>query len=400
MRILQLCHRIPYPMTDGGNIAMMNLAESLSTQGAEIKIFALNTVKHRVDLSSLPKDILEKYSIEAINVDTTVKIKGAFINLLSSDSYNIVRFYNAAFEEKLRQLLIESAYDIVLLESIFMTPYIDCIRKYSKAKIVMRAHNVEHIIWQRLAKSESGILKKPYLSFLTKRLKAYEVNIINKVDAILPITPDDEKLLLKLGCFVPLHVTPVGVNMIDYPNQIDNSTELSLFHLGSMDWMPNIEGVNWFLKDCWPAIHSAFPLLKLFLAGRGFPSALMNNAPDNVICEGEIANAQKYMSGKQLMIVPLKSGSGMRVKIVQGMALGKTIISTSIGAEGINYTKDKDILIADSPAEFLQQIEKCIINPAMAIEIGSKARDLVAKEYSNEAIGKDVIDFLKMRILN
>jgi glycosyltransferase involved in cell wall biosynthesis len=395
MRILQLCHRIPYPMTDGGNIAMMSLAESLATQGADIKIFALNTVKHRVDLNSIPKDIFEKYSIEAVNVDTTVKVKGAFSNLFSKESYNIVRFYNAAFEEKLRQLLKSNAFDIVLLESIFMTPYIDCIRRNSRAKIVMRAHNVEHIIWQRLAQSEKSILKKPYLKFLTKRLKQYEVNIINKVDAILPITPDDKIVLGMLGALAPMHVTPVGVNLNDYPNQIDNAKELCLFHLGSMDWMPNLEGVKWFLDDCWPIIKVKFPSLKLYLAGRGFPPALMNNAPSNVICEREIADAKKYMSGKQLMIVPLKSGSGMRVKIIQGMALGKTIISTAIGAEGINYTDGKDILIADSPSEFLQQIEKCIANPSLAYDIGGNARTLVANEYSNEAIGKSVMDFLR-----
>jgi glycosyltransferase involved in cell wall biosynthesis len=399
MRILQLCHRVPWPLTDGGNIAMLNLAESLSSQGAQIKIFALNTVKHHVDLSSLPNNIFEKYSIEAVSIDTTVKIKGAFSNFFSKDSYNIVRFYDIAFEEKLWQLLMSNTYDIVLLESIFMTPYINCIRSNSKAKIVMRAHNVEHIIWQRLEASEKNVFKKTYLKFLTNRLKQYEVDVLNKADSILPITPDDEKLMRKLGSFVPMHVTPVGVNLDDYPNQIDNVRELSLFHLGSMDWMPNLEGISWFLNDCWPKISWKFPSLKLYLAGRGFPPALMKNAPSDVICEGEIADAKQYMLGKQIMIVPLKSGSGMRVKIIQGMALGKTIISTSIGAEGINYTNGKDILIADSPSEFLLQIEKCMANPAQAYEIGNNARTLVAKEYSNEAIGKGVMDFLKSSVV-
>jgi polysaccharide biosynthesis protein PslH len=400
MRILQLCHRVPYPMTDGGNIAMMNIADALTSQGTEIKMLALNTTKHRVDLRSIPSDVINKYSIEAINTDTAIKIGSALINLFSNDSYNVIRFYNAAFEEKLRQLLKSSPFDIVLLESIFMTPYIRCIRQNTTAKIVLRAHNVEHIIWQRLTNSEKNILKRSYLSLLTKRLKTYETGILNKVDAILPITPDDKFILLKMGCLVPMHVTPVGVNLSQYPKQADDGTDLSLFHLGSMDWMPNIEGVNWFLNDCWQKIHEKFPGLKLHLAGRGFPPALMDNAPHNVICEGEIADAKSYMKGKQIMIVPLKSGSGMRVKIIQGMALGKTIISTTIGAEGIDYTDGKDILIADSPEEYLQQIEKCMSQPALCYSIGNAARELVAEQYSNEAIGKGVKDFLEERLLS
>jgi polysaccharide biosynthesis protein PslH len=400
MKVLQLCHRIPYPMTDGGNIAMMNLADSLLLQGIVIKMFTLNTVKHKVDINSVPADVITRFALEAVAIDTTVRISSATRNLFSHDSYNVSRFYSAAFEEKLRRQLQTSVFDIVLLESIFMTPYIRCIRKNSKAKIVLRAHNVEHIIWERLAKANTSILIRPYLVFLAKRLKRYEVEIIKEVDAILPITRDDEMLLYKLGSMVPMHVTPVGVNMNEYPNQINQQQELSLFHLGSMDWMPNMEGVKWFLDECWQSIHQEFPTLKLFLAGRGFPASVSDNAPANVICEGEIADAKKYMNGKQLMIVPLKSGGGMRVKIIQGMALGKTIISTSIGAEGILYDDGKNILIADSPEEFLMQIEKCIHNPGFAYEIGNNARELVANEYSYEAIGKGVVRFLEDRVLN
>jgi glycosyltransferase involved in cell wall biosynthesis len=382
-------------MTDGGNIAMINLAESLSSQGVEIKMFTLNTVKHRVDLGTVPADILKKFALQAINIDTTVRISSGIRNIFSKDSYNIVRFYSASFEEKLRQLLQTSSFDIILLESIFMTPYINTIRKNSKAKIVLRAHNVEHIIWQRLKKSEKNIFLRPYLSLLTNRLKRYELGIINKVDAILPITPDDEKSFHSLGCNVPMHVTPVGVDLNQYSNQINKENEISLFHLGSMDWMPNLEGINWFLDDCLPVIRKKFPQLKIFLAGRGFPHSIRKNAPANVICDGEIADAKRYMDGKQIMIVPLKSGSGMRVKIIQGMALGKTIISTTIGAEGIHCTNGKDILLADSPSEFLMQIGKCISNPTLCFSIGNEARELVSKEYSNEAIGKEVKTFLE-----
>jgi len=395
MKVLQLCHRVPFPANDGGNIAMISLADSLISQGVYLKMLTLNTVKHAVDLNSLPEKIRDKYHIEAIHIDTGIKKWDAFLNLFSSDSYNIQRFYSSAFEQKLSKVLREEAFDVVLMESLYMMPYIHAIKKISSAKIVLRAHNVEHMIWQRLAANEKNVLKRIYLSLLALRLRKYEVSNLNKVDALLPITLEDENVFRGMGSQVPSAVTPAGIDTGNYPDQVDANDDLCLFHLGAMDWRPNLEGVEWFLDKCWKMIHEKFPSLKLFLAGRGFPYWLMERSDPNIICEGEIMNAIEFMRGKQLMVVPLKSGGGMRVKIIQGMALGKTIISTTIGAEGINYTDGKNILIADTPEEILRQVEKCMKDKKLCSSIGHEARKLILENYSNESIGKKVIDFLE-----
>ena len=395
MNVLQLCHRVPFPANDGGNIAMISLADSLISQSINLKMLTLNTKKHEVNLNSISEKIRSKYHLESVPIDTDIRPLDAFLNLFSSESYNVKRFYSTEFKNKLSEVLRATVYNVVLIESIFMAPYIDAIRRASSAKIILRSHNVEHIIWQRLAMNEKNLLKQSYLSLLTKRLKSFEIEIINTVDAILPITVDDEKQLKGFGCKVPMQVTPVGIDTSEYPDQVNEQSELSLFHLGSMDWRPNLEGVQWFLNDCWKMIHEKFPTLKLFLAGRGFPQSLMEREDANVKCEGEILDAQEFMRGKQIMIVPLKSGGGMRVKIIQGMALGKTIISTTIGAEGINYTDGKNILIADTAQEILLQLQKCLNDKSFCFSIGQEARNLIGSNYSNDAIGKSVVDFLK-----
>ncbi len=395
MKVLQLCHRVPFPANDGGNIAMISLADSLISQGVFLKMLSLNTRKHHVRMNSLSEKTKSKYNIESVNIDTSVTPLAAFLNLFSKDSYNVKRFFSKDFEKKLTDVLKGNSWDVVLAESLFMLPYLDTIRKNSSAKIVFRAHNVEHIIWERLAVNEKKSLKRNYLSLLAKRLKEYELQIIHKVDAILPITADDAKLFEEFECTIPMKVVPAGIDISEYPDQINEKQEVCLFHLGSMDWRPNMEGVQWFRDECWESIHKKFPNLFLFLAGRGFPKSLMQQSPPNVFCAGEIFDARKFMMDKQIMIVPLKSGGGMRVKIVQGMALGKTIISTTIGAEGINYTNGKDILIADTCSEFLQQVEKCMLDKAFCFSIGREARKLATEKYSNEVIGKVVMEFLK-----
>ena len=386
MKILQICHRLPYPSTDGGNIVMMNMALALAEAGHEVHQFSLNTNKHHVDPATIPAELKTKINFHYVSIDTGITISGALKNLLTKGSYNVERFFSKEAEAALTKILSGNNFDIVQLETLFATPYIDCIRKNSKAKIVLRAHNVEHIIWQRLSSQETNFFKKFYLEFLASRMKTYELNVLGLIDALVPITKVDEKIFLSFSYNKPLLTLPMSLDIKEYIFNESEKTQLCLFHLGSMDWMPNVEGVNWFLNNCWQKIHRLFPDLLLFLAGRSFPEEIKNRNLSNVICEDKIEDAFDYMRTKQIMIVPLLSGSGMRVKIIQGLALGKTIVSTTIGAEGIPVENGKNILIADTQEEFISTIQRCLEDLEWCKKIGLEGRKFVEENYSNESV--------------
>ena len=371
---------------------MLNLASSLQLSGCELHMFALNTKKHYVEPENLPSFFNTDFHFSSEVIDTKLSVLGMIKNYFSEGSYNVDRFYSKAVEDKLIKILTANSFDVIQLETLFTAPYIDVIRKYSKGKIVLRAHNSEHIIWERLSILESSPLKKWYLGFLAGRLKKYELNVLSRVDAVVPITKIDSAVFKYSGYKGPMLTIPLGINMNHYPLQ-ESGSELSLFHLGSMDWLPNQEAIRWFLFSVWPAIHKKFPTLKLNLAGRGFPSELLALNLPGVNMEGKVDDANDFMEGKQIMIVPLLSGSGMRVKIIQGLALGKTIISTSIGAEGIDVKDGLNILLADSPAAFLEKIEMCLSNPERCLTIGLNGRKFVAENYSNQVIGKKLCAF-------
>lgn len=400
MKILQICHRIPFPAIDGGNIAMMNMALALIEAGHEVHQFALNTKKHFVDIHSIPIELQNKLHFRSVKIDTKICLTGVIKNLFTTDSYNIVRFFNTDIEQELKSILQNNTFDVIQLESLYTTPYINCIKENSSAKIILRAHNAEHIIWERLAKSENNIVKKYYLKFLARRLKKYEVNVLKFIDAILPITTVDEIVFKGLNFSKPIVTVPISLDFKEYTFDENEKTEMCLFHLGSMDWMPNVEAIKWFLEKCWKQVHSIYPDLKLYLAGRSFPREIIDAKYPNVICEGKIADAHLYMRKKQIMIVPLHSGSGIRVKIIQGMAMGKTIISTTIGAEGISIENEKNILLADTPEEFINVIGKCILNQQMCHQIGKSGRFFAELHYSNTAVGKKLDNFYKSLIVN
>lgn len=393
LKVLQLCLRIPEPATDGGAMAMKAIAESLITGGATVKLLAFNTKKHFVDPQKISPDFMQATNLEWVYLDATVKIVPAFLNLFSRQSYNIQRFISAAFSEKLAEILKNNSFDIIQLESIYLAPYVHLIRKNSKAKIVLRAHNVEYLIWERLAEACHQLFYKKYLRLLSKRLKTFEISMLNRYDAILPITEEDKKQLLLGGCNIPLHVAPFGINTEALKDLPSINKKFSVFHLGSMDWLPNLQGVDWFLNTVWPLLIKEKSDMVLFLAGKNMPKRLSELSSVNFIVEGLIEDSHKYMSDKGIMIVPLFSGSGMRVKIIEGMALGKTIISTSIGAEGIACSHLKNILIADTKEDFFKWIMACYTDKDLVERIGKEARLFVEESYSTEAIGRNLIQF-------
>ena len=394
MRILVLSNRIPYPPKDGGAIAVLNMVYGFIRQGCSVKMLSLNTNKHYVKVDSLPAGLLKDAQLEAVDINTNVKALPALSNLLfSSQSYNITRFYSSEFEKKLIHILKNNEYDIIQLEGLHISTYLPAIRAHSKALVSLRAHNVEHIIWQRLAEAEGGGPKSRYLKILAKRMKKFELHIMNQFDSLIAITKEDADYFREKGCVIPIHVSPAGLTVKDYKISSKKPEKGSLFHLGALDWMPNQQAIQWFLEDIWPKVLEQKPEAKFYVAGRNLPDWITNLKIKGVVIEGEVQSAADFIDSKEIMVVPLLSGSGMRIKIVEGLALGKCIISTSIGAEGIHYSNNENILIADTAEEFSEAIIKCLENEKLPLEIGRKARLLAEKEYDNDKITKDLTGF-------
>lgn len=392
MKILQLCNKPPYPAIDGGCIAMKNISLGLLQNKVKLKIISISTEKHPFEIDNFPKEFVNKTKIEGVFIDTRVNIIDAFSALVTSDSYNVSRFFSADFDKKIKETLLDGEYDFVHLESLFLTPYIGTIARYSKAKIVLRSHNLEHLIWERLANLEGNKAKRIYLKHLSKKLKNYEHKVLNDVHGIAAISFEDTKRYQNLNCEVPLITVPFGLDVSNYqPNYLKPKDKLKLFHIGSMDWSPNIEAINWFLDDIFPKLDPN--KIELHLAGKNMPDYIKNVKHKNVKIHGMVACALDFMSKYDVMIVPLLSGSGMRIKIIEGMALGKTIITTKIGLEGIGATHKKNILIAESSEDFISLINWLNSNPNECIKIGQNARQFVEQHHDNKTIMKDLISF-------
>ncbi len=399
MKILQVTNKVPYPVIDGGAIACMNLARGFSLLGHKVTILAMNTIKHHITLTEIPDSVKELAEFKLVNVPAKISPVSALLNLLfSAKPYNATRFISKSFAIELQKVLLENDFDIIQLEGLYVCPYIPLIRKNSKAKIIYRAHNIEHEIWGRTAVMAHG-MEKWYLKNLSKRIKSFEVHTLNKYDLLVPITGRDGDILNKLGNNKPLHVSQTG---IDSSVLIPNSKNLihpTLFHIGSLEWAPNQEGLIWFFDNCWDAVREKYPDLQFFIAGRNAPAWFQKkmNLP-NVVFKGEVADAYEFMNSKSIMVVPLFSGSGMRIKIIEGMALGKPIITTAVGTEGISTTSGLNIVVTENAEGFVQSITDLIEDREYFDKISKNAIEYIHENFDNLTSAGSLIDFYKKYI--
>jgi glycosyltransferase involved in cell wall biosynthesis len=391
MKVLQICLKPPFPEVDGGCKAMHAITQGFLDNGIDVKVLTISTPKHLFQKENIPVSYLEKTQIEHTYIDTKVTPFAAFKNLFSSNSYNIDRFYSKEFEQLILKNLKEKTYDFILLETIFLSRYIKVIRENSNSKIVYRAHNVEHDIWLLNAVKEKG-LKKWYFNYLAKKLKNAEVKSFLDVDGIATITSSDKYRFKDLGAKLPMKTIPYGINLADYKYEIPSSGN-KVFHIGSMDWTPNEMGIKWLIKNVWANVYQKNNNAELNLAGRRMPGWLKSDNKLNINVLGEVDSAIDFINNNNIMVVPLLTGSGMRIKIIEGMVLGKLVITTSIGAEGINYTNKEDIVIANTPLEFVDAINYYIDNPEEQLRIGKAARELMEVDYDNNIIINNLIDF-------
>ncbi len=397
MKILLLCNKSPWPAIEGGPIAMNSMVEGLINAGHQVKVLAVNSNKYYVDLKQVPEAYRKKTDIELEYINLRINPVHAFLNLFTKKSYHVERFISSSFRKKLIHLLKEVEYDIVQLETLYMAPYLNEIRQFSNAKVVLRAHNVEHLIWKRMVKATKNPLKRKYLNHLAHTLENYELNTLNQVDGIASITKKDAIFFSK-HTQTPIIDIPYGIHADQFKVQNSINDFPSLYHIGAMNWMPNLEGMHWFIDKVWPQVHNKHPNLRCYLAGRHMPVWLKPGLKTNIEVVGEVTDAHRFIHEHAIAVVPLLSGSGIRIKIIESMALGKPVITTSIGAEGINYTDGKNLLIADTAESFAEAVTRCATDQTLCEELGKNARKLVEKEYDNHKLIERLVHFYQKNL--
>ena len=391
MKFLQICQKPPLPLKDGGCIAFHALTTGLLEAGHSVKVFTLFTDKHDFLPEAMPAEYLLRTDIEGVYVDTNMNLVDVYCNFLTRDSYNLSRFFSVDVDIRLTRLLQKEKYDCIILESIFTTPYLSTIRRNLNTKVILRSHNIEHQIWNKLAFGEKNFFKRAYLSYLSKKLYKAEIESWRSVDGVACISYDDLQFTRALSQ-KPSYLLPVAMP-IQVPVEMSGN-DLKVYHIGSMDWLPNLEAINGFIENTLSSVLKEFPNFEFHIAGRKMPTFLQEKKIPGIVSWGEVDSAEAFARNFQIMIVPLQSGSGIRIKILEAFAMGIAVISTEQGIRGIDVSDRTEYYKADTPEQWVTAL-RALKDPKERERVGRNAQLFMQESYSNAKIVQPLVQFIK-----
>jgi len=389
VRILYISHKPIYPKVDGGCAAMANFLDLLLANGNDVKHLTLNTNKHSFDRSAYPSKIVDKTHVESVFVNTDIQPFKAITELFKTGSYNVNRFYSNEMNAKIGTLLKNESFDSVILESLYCTSYLRVIRANFNGKVLLRSHNVEFQIWEDLTKNCTNWVKKLYFKKLTRDLKQYEIETVGKIDGIMTISKDDERYFKSVASALPVKTIGYALNT---NNSLTNDYSASnLFHIGGMDWKPNREAVQRLIR-LFPRIKSQNSDIEVHLFGNGTVELQPNNA--SIKLHGFVNDLEKQCISTGILVSPLTSGSGIRIKILEMMAIGIPVITTKKGAQGIQYEDKKCLMLAETDEEIVSACVELTQNAKLRAEIGENAQRYIFSYHSPKTVSKQLDEFL------
>ena len=387
LNILQISPQVPFPLDHGGRISIHGITRGNFQRGHNIDLV---TYLKSTDIPSAEKYLKSIATPHFLKVDTSNNIISAAKNFTSSISYNISKFITPDLKFFLENFLTHHQVDVVHVDYLHMGWTLDLIKSICDIPVVLRQHDLHYRLMQRFYKNEKNPLIKSFAYLQYKKFLSYEPNLCEKFDKCIMITQTDEKELLSLNPKIKTKVISIGVeeNLLDKP--INPKIPFSMFHLGPLDWLPNKDGLQWFLTNIFPLVLSKIPEAKIYVYSVGSDNLKIDKSiRNNVILKGYVKDIWQEVMDKELLIVPLRIGSGIRVKIIEMLAAGKLIITTDIGKEGIDAIDGKHLLISNQPAEFADKIVSFFKNEFDKKKICINARELIREKYTWSKIAEE-----------
>ncbi|HPH85005.1 MAG TPA: glycosyltransferase family 4 protein [Ferruginibacter sp.] len=332
------------------------------------------------------KDI---FSLLPARIQTAIRYRWIQQSWAGTADGNFLTYYPV-----LKKLLKEEKFDVVVLETMVSINAARLVRRLQKnAFIIFDTHNVD----SSLAREEfnKGLIRKENFESILD----IESNLYRKVDAVFACSEVDKKGFESINKGpLPVAVIPNGVKLNDV--LMDAGVKMPapdyIIFCGSLGYHPNIEGLLWFYRSIWPIIKQSLPALKLIVLGSGKPTAEIEalQKDTDLWFTGRVPDVKEYYEKAALSVVPLKSGSGTRLKILEALNLGVPVISTTKGAEGIDYTAAEDLVIADTETAFAQEVIQVIKSMEKRLSLQKKGRLLIEKKYDWDMIGKKIQSFI------
>ncbi|MGE5647751.1 MAG: glycosyltransferase [Acidobacteriota bacterium] len=385
MKILWVNTNFLHPTTKGGQIRTLEILRHLKRRH-EIHYVAIEDPAHPEAAAQAAEYCARAYPFRhRIPPKKSVAFARMFVESWFSEMpLAVSRFHSPALGDLLRDLIRKERFDRAVVDHLAPTAYFPDLEHS-----LLFQHNVETMIWRRHAEYAPDPLRRYYFRRQAERMFEYERRACRVAGHIVAVSGVDASTMRKLFGVERISEIPTGVNVEYFSPPPEPVRGAELVFVGSMDWLPNIDGVAWFVREVWPAIRSRRPQTTLAIVGRTPPPKIVALAGQpNISVTGTVPDVRPYFWGSAVSIVPLRIGGGTRLKIYEAMAARSPVVSTTVGAEGLQIDPPRDIRIADAPGDFAAQCLELLENPAARAEMADRAWSMVSRNFSSGRVAE------------
>ena len=390
-RILFLTSRLPYPPREGHQLRSWHLLKALC-QRHEVTLLSFQRADD--DLSGMPVLRETATAVETFPIPgeaSRLRLVLALLRSLLTRTPFVAAKY-ASTDLRTRLAALAGQHDLVHFDMLPLMAHADCVP--AGIPVTLDAHNVEHALLQTRAKIEPRPLHAAILRGQVSLLRDFEAAACRRADAVITCSQDDLSALQAMAPATPMQAVPNGVDLeANHPATAPPSRRERLVFVGQMGWFPNRDGIEWFLREVFPRVLARRPSVQLQLIGKPDGLEVPVAVAGNVIQAGFVPDLRGDVQDAALYVVPLRAGSGTRLKVLEAMALGKAIVTTRIGSEGIELEDGVHARFADSPEAFADAVLELLDDPDTAARLGRAAHQRAEERYGWDAIGHDLVQF-------
>jgi glycosyltransferase involved in cell wall biosynthesis len=396
MRILWVKAGKLLPVDSGGKIRSYNIVRQLANEHEVTFLSYYGGKRDPRYEGEIVQQLPGAHTIYTAAPESTLAQSLDYILRLTAKApYAVTKFTHPDVRRTVGQWLSRKRFDVAISDFLSASLNFPDVRPIPA---VLFQHNFETLLWQRMAKEETSPLRRLAYRVEAAKMANYERRTIGKFDRVIAVSDRDRDQMRAVGPHCPITVVPTGVDIQQYPivPSAPGKPPLLVF-TGSMDWEPNIDAVEYFSKEIWPEVLNAFPEARFQVVGRNPHRRIQSLASACIEVTGTVPSVTTYLRNATVVVVPLRIGGGTRLKIFEAMAMGKALVSTSIGAEGLDVAHSRDILLADDAASFAQAILQLLRDPSrrQAYEQAAAAQ---ARRYDWSRIAERFADALRETI--
>jgi sugar transferase (PEP-CTERM/EpsH1 system associated) len=387
MKILFLNKRLLFPANSGGRIRTMNVVRYLARRHDVTYLCNLQPGdgEHEGAMRSLGVRLVTVPWIETPR--GSLRFYGELAaNLLSPFPYNVDKDYDPQLRRRAAQLLADEDFDLVICDFVQMARNVIGLSGPGR---VLFEHNVEAQIFARHAQTDRGVIRRWYMGRQAAKMKQFEAEAGRGFDLVIAVSEADRRVFEQEYGWRNVHTIDTGVDVDYYRPVTGAENDDVVVFIGSLDWLPNEEGLEFFLRDIWPEIRRQRPSARFQIVGRNPTPAVRKLAgAAGVELVGAVEDVRPYVTAASVVAVPLRIGGGTRIKIFEAMAMGKAVVSTTLGAEGLPVASGDTLVLADAPADFAASVVALLADGPRRAALGARARGLVEQNFSSDVVGR------------